>query len=151
MQPQKDRKPKWPGILGAVSVAMSVLGLSFVFLTRSMAENLLGIESIGKFCSSSFLSLLLLAGGILLIQRNSGAMKLLKAWAILHLGLVALVVPLVVGVYLDARHKASLAQGKYLADWALSNLTALGISSIFPAFVLIWVTRRFARRDLSKW
>lgn len=94
-------------------------------------------------CASS----VLIAGGVLLLRRYPVAKKLLVIWATVQLINQAFWIGLLLVAYLDLPHHL---QAK-LAPQVKVTLFALGGTALYAVLMLIWMSRRFVRRELSRW
>lgn len=145
--PRKRPRPTWPLVIGIISVVVSIVCLIMRLVSLSIQWK---SGSIGPFIHgflSASLDLVLLAGGILLINRKPAGKKLHVFWSFLSLfGVGALVVLLVIW-YGDSTAIERQNYGR--------EMICLGIGSVilaaYPVFLLIWLSRRFIERDLSRW
>ena len=89
----------------------------------------------------------LIAGGVLLLRRHPVGKKLLVIWATLHLINQAVWVGLLLVAYLELPDHLQAR----LAPRVRVTLFALGVTAFYAVLMLIWMTRRFVRRVLSRW
>jgi hypothetical protein len=89
----------------------------------------------------------LIAGGVLLLRRHPVAKKLLVTWATIQLINQTFWIGLLLMVYLDL----PLHLQAKLAPQVKVTLFALGGIALYAVLMLIWMSRRFVRRELSRW
>ena len=89
----------------------------------------------------------LIAGGVLLLRRHPAAKKLLVIWATVQLINQTFWAGLVLAIYLDLPHHLQVR----LALQVKVTLCALGGTALYAVLMLIWMTRRFVRRELLRW
>ena len=93
------------------------------------------------------MSAVLIAGGVLLLRRRAVAKKMLLIWATVQLVNQTVWAVVLLTAYLDLPPRLQAG----LARQVKVTLLALGGMALYAVLMLIWMTRRFVRRELSRW
>lgn len=173
LKAETTSRSRWPGVLGGLAVAFAVLGLLAgilsVVASLSMDFRLAAVpvmpgadpadlarlqairtvlgEWAGVLVSMQLvrtaLAVMLLVGGIQLVQRKRTSLRTLRIWAVLQL--IAVTARMVTGLLVLDRLGASSS--------VLIVVLALGFSFVLvcPVFVLIWFRRAPIRREVEVW
>ena len=85
-----------------------------------------------------------LAGGFLLGKRRAGGVTLHVVWAWIMIALVGLAFMLALVAYGDA----TVAERARMSPTVILILVSSVVMAIYPTFLLIWMSRRFVRREM---
>lgn len=143
---------RWLRVIAVVAIINgSLFMLGHVFYLALVAHQ---PTMTGIFWALAFLAFagacvtsLLIAGGVLLLRRRPVARKLLVIWATVQLINQAFWGGLLLAAYLDYPHDLKAR----LAPRVTVTLCVLGATALYAVLMLIWMTRRFVRRELSRW
>ena len=177
---------KWPKVFGIISIVIAILGLllqtcgvlGVVFNEWAMGLAGLKVEmppvmkmvAAGSYCVYLVLGILLLMGGISLLQRKPGCLKLLKAWVVLRLivaalglGLAFLVLPANIEMQRqinDSMNERLVEVGRpeqpfdedaiYVRTLLMTGL-GLVVTLIYPVVLGLYISRQKITDEVSEW
>lgn len=179
-------KTKWPKVFGIISIVIAILGLLFQtcvvvgVVFNEWLMNLAGLDvkippvmkmvAGGSYAVYLVLGILLLMGGISLLRRKPGCLKLLKAWVVLRLivaalglGLAFLVLPANIEMQRqinESMNERLVKAGRpeqpfdentiYVRTLIMTGLSLVA-TLIFPVTLGFYISRQKITDEVSEW
>ena len=138
---------RWLRTIAVVAIINgSILMLAHVFYLALLAHGPIIAGMFWPFAGAC-VACVLTAGGVLLLRRRPVGRKLLVTWATVQLINQTLWATLILAYYLDLPDHVQAR----LAAHVKITLLVMGGMAIYAVLMLIWMTRRFVRRELSRW
>ncbi len=141
---QARPRARWPKVIGVISIVLSAVFLVHQCFRVGLWLQTTDASRVIFAVLGMFLQFVLLAGGFLLGKRRAVGVTLHVAWAWITIALVGLVAMLTLVGYGDA---APHAREKMLPTVILVAASS-GVMAIYPVFLLIWMSRRFVKREI---
>ena len=134
LYPSRGKRPNWPLVIGINSCVVACVLLLYRFFICSMALKATWLALL----LGTLLDVILLAGAIAMIQRKDIGRSLHIIWAAISLIPMSLYLVLAISVLRDIKMLLAVA-------------VVILFMAVYPIFILIWMTRRRARRDMRHW
>jgi intracellular septation protein A len=155
LYPTRGKRPVWPLVIGINSFAIACLSMLLTLFTATL--DLHTDVTWVTMILHTLLDTVLLGGAIALIQRKDLGRRLHVIWAVLCLCLLFALLVYVIGICLDSTFtRWEMTNRDDISKHSWTEII-LGFAMFFlfmagyPIFVLIWMTRRRASKDLRHW
>lgn len=151
--PARVLRPKWPAIVGTISIVVGSLGVLYYGVNLG-TDLSFGVPKFWLYWSirtgiALLLSIWLLAAGIILVRRRPRAGWMHTVYALTRIGVAAVAI----GFMIYGMATESNMQGKSVIALIMLAMQALRelAGSAYAIFVLAWFLRRPVREQVRQW